>query len=101
MAPKSDKTNWADESNVLTVTELGCTGDLAKKKTYPALFALFLHEHMPPRTVVLGYARSPLTDESLRERIRPALKGPKDQVEAFLASCFFQQGEYGSDGARE
>lgn len=101
MAPKSDKTNWADESNVLTVTVLGCTGDLAKKKTYPALFALFLHEHMPPRTVVLGYARSPLTDESLRERIRPALKGPKDQIEAFLASCFFQQGEYGSDDARE
>ena len=97
MGPKSDKTDWSDEHNVLTVTVLGCTGDLAKKKTYPALFALFLHEHMPPRTVVLGYARSPMTDESLRDKIRPALKGPKDKVETFLASCFFQQGEYGSD----
>ena len=58
MAPKSDKTDWGDEHNVLTVTVLGCTGDLAKKKTYPALFALFLHEHMPPRTVVLEIGRA-------------------------------------------
>ena len=101
MAPKSDKTDWSDEHNVLTVTVLGCTGDLAKKKTYPALFALFLHEHMPPRTVVLGYARSPMTDETLRDKIRPALQGPKDKVETFLASCFFQQGEYGSDDSEE
>ena len=101
MAPKSDKTDWGDEHNVLTVTVLGCWGS-RQEENLPCAFRPFSpRAHVTPRTVVLGYARSPMTDESLRDKIRPALKGPKDKVETFLASCFFQQGEYGSDDPEE
>ena len=64
-ARDAHKTDWSDPGTCLTVAVLGCTGDLAKKKTYPALFALFLHDHMPEGTAVVGYARSDLDDARL------------------------------------
>ena len=70
-ARDAHKTDWSDPGTCLTVAVLGCTGDLAKKKTYPALFALFLHDHMPEGTVVVGYARSDLDDARLRETLPP------------------------------
>lgn len=95
MAPRdAHKTDWSDPSVCLTIAVLGCTGDLAKKKTYPALFALFLHDHMPKGTVVVGYARSNLDDASLRERVREYLKGPAESVDAFLSCCFYERGAY-------
>ena len=95
MAPRdAHKTDWSDPSVCLTIAVLGCTGDLAKKKTYPALFALFLHDHMPKGTVVVGYARSDLDDTSLRERVREYLKGPAESVDAFLSCCFYERGAY-------
>ena len=93
-ARDAHKTDWSDPGTCLTVAVLGCTGDLAKKKTYPALFALFLHDHMPEGTVVVGYARSDLDDARLRETLRERLKGPPEKVEAFLARCFYERGAY-------
>ena len=93
-ARDAHKTDWSDTGTCLTVAVLGCTGDLAKKKTYPALFALFLHDHMPEGTVVVGYARSDLDDARLRETLRERLKGPPEKVEAFLARCFYERGAY-------
>ena len=96
MAPLSAGTNWNDPAVCLTVTVLGCSGDLAKKKTYPALFALFAHHHLPPRTTILGYARSTMDNLSLRAQLRGYLKGPADVVSAFLEICFYQAGQYSS-----
>ena len=93
-ARDAHKTDWSDPGTCLTVAVLGCTGDLAKKKTYPALFALFLHDHMPEGTVVVGYARSDLDDARLRETLHERLKGPPEKVEAFLARCFYERGAY-------
>ncbi len=93
-ARDAHKTDWSDPGVCLTVTVLGCTGDLAKKKTYPALFALFLHGHLPSGTMVVGYARSDLDDAALRNTLRDRLKGPADKVEQFLKRCFYERGAY-------
>jgi glucose-6-phosphate 1-dehydrogenase len=37
---------------------LGASGDLAKKKTFPALFALYAQGFLPEEVHVVGYARS-------------------------------------------
>lgn len=42
----------------LSFVVVGASGDLAKKKTYPALFALFAEGRMPARSRIFGYARS-------------------------------------------
>ena len=94
MALNPSHTAWSDPNICLTVTVLGCSGDLAKKKTYPALFALFIHNHLPPRTTILGYARSNMDNDSLRAQLRGYLKGPAERVAAFLEICHYQAGQY-------
>ena len=48
----------------------GPAGDLAKKKIYPALFALYVEGHLPDDFSVFGYARSKMSDEEFRTYIR-------------------------------
>ncbi len=43
-----------DSEDVLTIVVLGATGDLAKKLTFPALFALFTEKFMPNRFHIVG-----------------------------------------------
>lgn len=48
---------------------------------------------MPQVTQIVGYARSPMDDDALRERLRPFLKGDAAKVAKFLAICTYLQGE--------
>ncbi|KAJ9530406.1 hypothetical protein QJQ45_000783 [Haematococcus lacustris] len=82
----------------LTIVVLGASGDLAKKKTYPALFALYQKGFLPPKLQIVGYARSALTHSALRDRLRPFLKAEAaTDVDAFLALCTYEHGEYDQD----
>nr|GEX76372.1 glucose-6-phosphate 1-dehydrogenase, chloroplastic-like [Tanacetum cinerariifolium] len=54
---------------ILSVTVVGASGDLAKKKIFPALFALFYEGCLPQNFTIFGYARTKMTDEQLREMI--------------------------------
>jgi glucose-6-phosphate 1-dehydrogenase len=49
-------------------------GDLAKKKIYPTLWAIFRDGLVPPDTLFVGYARSKLTVDDLREKCKPWFK---------------------------
>ena len=40
---------------------LGASGDLAKKKTFPALYALYCYDLLPNTVKIIGYARSELS----------------------------------------
>uniref|UniRef100_A0A8C3JQB8 glucose-6-phosphate dehydrogenase (NADP(+)) n=1 Tax=Calidris pygmaea TaxID=425635 RepID=A0A8C3JQB8_9CHAR len=51
-------------------------GDLAKKKIYPTIWWLFRDGLLPDDTQVVGFARSPLTLEQLRQRVTPPSKTP-------------------------
>ncbi len=55
----------------LSIVVLGASGDLAKKKTYPALFALFSNDFLPPNVRIYGYARSEMNDAKFRETMEP------------------------------
>ncbi|KAH9793694.1 glucose-6-phosphate 1-dehydrogenase 1 [Citrus sinensis] len=52
--------------STLSITVVGASGDLAKKKIFPALFALYYEDCLPEDFTVFGYARTKLTDEELR-----------------------------------
>lgn len=47
----------------------GATGDLAKRKLYPALFALYKEGKLPERFAVIGLARRPRTTEEFRSDV--------------------------------
>ncbi|KAH9745272.1 glucose-6-phosphate 1-dehydrogenase 1 [Citrus sinensis] len=59
--------------STLSITFVGASGDLAKKKIFPALFALYYEDCLPEDFTVFGYARTKLTDEELRNVIRKTL----------------------------
>mmetsp|Transcript_16370 Transcript_16370/g.26499 ORF Transcript_16370/g.26499 Transcript_16370/m.26499 type:complete len:522 (+) Transcript_16370:120-1685(+) len=83
---------WTKEG--LAVVVVGASGDLAKKKTYPSLLSLYAGSLLPKDLVIYGFARSNMTDEDLRARLRPFLIEKQDEaiVDKFLARCFYQSG---------
>lgn len=78
----------------------GASGDLARRKLIPALYELAVNACLAPRFVVVGFARTPLTDDAFRDTCRQALldsgAGPLDDRiwEAFGGSLFYQAGSY-------
>ena len=87
--------------DILSICVFGASGDLAKKKVYPAIFALFYEGHLPEDFVVFGYARSGMTTAEFTEKIRASLpcrisaKGDCSEfVEKFLERCVYQAGQY-------
>ena len=91
----------AVDGEILTICVFGASGDLAKKKVYPAIFALFYDGHLPENFLVYGYARSKMTTEEFKERISASLPcriaeahDCSDMMEEFLSRCFYQAGQY-------
>lgn len=60
------------ESVVIVV--FGASGDLAKKKTFPALFGLFRNGLLPKKTAIVGYARTVMDHDEYLERATSHLK---------------------------
>ncbi|KAK4781893.1 hypothetical protein SAY86_015995 [Trapa natans] len=88
----------------LTIIVVGASGDLARNKIFPALFALFYDDQLPQNFTAFGYARSPMTDEELRTTISKTLTCRVDKSEncnekmsQFLKRCFYQSGQYSSE----
>ncbi|KAJ1859669.1 Glucose-6-phosphate 1-dehydrogenase [Coemansia sp. RSA 2703] len=82
-----------------TIVVFGASGDLAKKKTYPALFHLFQQKLLPKRTRIIGYARTQMTAEDFNKRVTSFFKSsdPADEVAAFLEICEYVSGKYDVD----
>jgi len=87
----------------LTIIVVGATGDLARRKLFPALFACFARGQLPPDVRFIGLARTALTDAAFRERLAENLKC--DELEAgvcsmkageFLQRCHYRRCEYDS-----
>ncbi|KAL3768113.1 hypothetical protein ACHAWO_008281 [Cyclotella atomus] len=84
---------WVKEG--LAIIVIGASGDLAKKKTYPSLLSLFADHLLPHDLVIYGYARSNITSEDLREKLRPFLDKSgidSEVIEDFLSRCHYQSG---------
>ncbi|WRX22608.1 Glucose-6-phosphate dehydrogenase [Theobroma cacao] len=88
------------ETGCLSIIVLGASGDLAKKKTFPALFHLYCQGFLPPDEVhIFGYARTKISDDELRNRIRGYLvsdrsASPSEDVSKFLQLIKYVSGSY-------
>lgn len=82
----------------------GASGDLAKRKLIPAIYEMAREKLLPEQFVLVGYARSPMSDEQYRAECRDAVQKfartkPVDpeiwgRIEKNIA---YVQGDYGSD----
>lgn len=82
----------------LTVVVVGASGDLAKKKTFPALQALYFAKLLSTNFNIIGFARTHMTDDEFRQRITSS-KRSKEEQNPFLQRCFYMSGAYDSDDA--
>ena len=76
---------------------IGASGDLAKKKTYPSLLNLFHDDLLPENAIIWGYARSGMTVEAFREKLKPFLEKytnySSSVIDKFLSICYYCQGK--------
>jgi len=76
----------------------GATGDLAKRKLYPAFFRLFRQQVLNNHFAVIGTARRPWSDDHFREVIADAIadQNPTEpEQSAFLQHFYYQSHDVG------
>jgi len=85
-----------------SVILFGASGDLAKRKVIPAMYDLAQHNSLGERYAIVGFARTPMTDDSFRTTIGEAAKtisevGPIDPAKwnDFSSNLYYSAGEYG------
>lgn len=82
----------------------GASGDLTTRKLIPALYNLARKKRLPERFAVIGYARSEMTHEVFREKMRDAVRkfsrrGLEESVWAqFASTLYFISGDYDGPG---
>src|SRR5882762_11938797 len=89
-----------------TVVLFGASGDLAKRKVIPAMFDLAAHNSLGPRYAIIGFARTPMNDDSFRSATSEATKtmsdiGPVDPAKwnDFSSNLFYCAGDYKDQNA--
>ena len=89
--------------NGLSFVIVGASGDLARNKIVPALFALFCQGYLPDRFCIIGFARTAWNDDEFRKSIEPHLTCryvPGERcaqlMHDFLGRCHYVPGQYGS-----
>uniref|UniRef100_A0A7S0REG9 Glucose-6-phosphate 1-dehydrogenase n=1 Tax=Pyramimonas obovata TaxID=1411642 RepID=A0A7S0REG9_9CHLO len=88
---------------IVSICVVGASGDLAKKKIFPALFALYMEDSLPPNFAIYGYARTKMTNDEFRDLIALTLtcRIPTEQashcsekMDYFMSRCHYQAGNY-------
>lgn len=97
---KDSETAPVDPEKALTIVVFGASGDLAKKKTFPALFALFKRDLLPKDVLIWGYARSKLSNEDFISKcVNATIKNGGDKLAEFNKRCHYFSGQYDSADA--
>jgi glucose-6-phosphate 1-dehydrogenase len=84
----------------------GASGDLAKRKVIPAMYDLAVHHSLGPPYAIVGFARTPMTDEVFRTSVGDAAKsisevGPIDPKgwSDFASHLYYSPGDYADQEA--
>ena len=74
----------------------GASGDLARRKLYPALFHLFRRGLLHEESRIVGCSRTDYSDDAFRDHLRTFLSGgSEDEKTAFLEKAHYLPGDYG------
>jgi glucose-6-phosphate 1-dehydrogenase len=84
-----------------SIVLFGASGDLAKRKVIPAMYDLAHHGSLGDRYSILGFARTPMTDDSFRTTLGEAAMtisevgpiGPAKWHE-FAGNLYYSSGDY-------
>ncbi|MCJ1330952.1 Glucose-6-phosphate 1-dehydrogenase [Thelotrema lepadinum] len=97
--PQNAGTIELKENTIIVV--FGASGDLAKKKTFPALFGLYRNQFLPKDVRIVGYARTKMDHEEYLKRVKSYIKTPskemEEQLEQFCKITTYVSGQYDQD----
>jgi glucose-6-phosphate 1-dehydrogenase len=85
-----------------TIVIFGASGDVTCRKFIPALFGLTQKGHMAQPFVVVGYGRSPKSDEQFRAEMHQGVRKYSESVwdedawRGFASSLYYVAGDYDS-----
>lgn len=85
---------------MITIVVFGASGDLARRKTFPALFSLFRHGFLQAPFRVIGYARTVMDQAQFRAKLIPFMgkvdpvKEDPQLLDRFLGYCLYRHGAY-------
>jgi glucose-6-phosphate 1-dehydrogenase len=102
----SASSTYGGASDPCAIVLFGASGDLAKRKVIPAMFDLAAHNSLGSRYAIVGFARTPMNDDSFRIATGEATKtmsdiGPVDpgQWDEFSANLHYCPGDYSDQNA--
>jgi glucose-6-phosphate 1-dehydrogenase len=87
----------------VTLVIFGASGDLTSRKLIPALFQLYRKQRLPKDTLIVGFSRTPFTDEAFRESLAESTQkynGPQFDTAAwgkFGADLHYVSGDLNND----
>ncbi len=79
--PLTDSVRLERTPDPCVMVIFGASGDLTKRKLLPAVYKLFKEHLVPSNFSVVGFSRSPMSDDEFRSRMRDAAEefgGPVD-----------------------
>ena len=89
-----------------TVVLFGASGDLAKRKVIPAMYDLAIHNALGTRYAIVGFARTPMSEDAFRTALGDAAKsisevGPIDpkRWNEFACNLHYSPGDYANPEA--
>lgn len=71
----------------------GATGDLAKRKLFPSIYNLYKKGNLSENFAVVGLARRPWTDETLRENVETSIRkatATEEELSDFTSHFYYQ-----------
>jgi hypothetical protein len=71
-----------------TLVIIGASGDLTQRKLLPALFDLYLNRGLPEPFLIVGSARTKMSDEEFRSHTRSVLRGGEKNERKSGGICF-------------
>ncbi|MDY7033435.1 MAG: glucose-6-phosphate dehydrogenase [Thermodesulfobacteriota bacterium] len=77
---------------------VGASGDLTSRKLIPALYNLFVYNVLPDPFVIVGCARTKMSDEEFRDKIKKAIihdnEPDSSKSKDFLSKLHYQEIDY-------
>ena len=87
-----------------TIVIFGASGDLTSRKLIPALYSLYRKKRLPEPARVVGFSRTPMSDEQWREKLAETTghfaggEFTSESWQAFAQSVYYQRGDIGQAG---
>ncbi len=96
-----------EDSGVVSLVILGANGDLARRKLIPALFSLHCKSRLPEKMNIIGFSRTPFTDEEFRDSMWDSavelaeVDRPREMYQEFARRLFYVTGDLAESESTE